>query len=708
MWSDPVFRSHVTFTYDDQNINFSKGKTTKVSSSVSETKYTSFDNVGRLLTHQQITDGQTYSTGYVYNLSGALIEQTYPSGRTVKNVIDNDGELSIVRSRKTTSHGYWNYADGFTYNASGAVEKMQLGSGRWETASFNNRMQVTQIGLGVTNNTQNLLKLEFDYEGANPGSTVSDRNNGSMREQKITVPTVGESSGFIATQTYSYDGLNRLGSATENISSAQTWKQTFSYDRYGNRRFNTESNNTTTLPENFDPDVFNPTISTSTNRLASSRYQYDENGSLTVNAEGQQFSYNAESLQKEVKDSQNNVLGQYIYDGEGRRVKRLTATDTTIFVYNAIGQLVAEYSTQIETTNAQVSYLTTDMLGSPRVLTDENGIVTSRKDFAPFGEETVTEQRISALGYNPPNIRQDFTGYEKDEETGLEYAKARYFSQGHGRFTSVDPLTSSGAIKNPQTFNRYSYGLNNPYVFTDPLGLKPCKIPGGGNTACIRDDDDPKDPEFIPSTIDETVEVNDTSEGCSGFGSCSMSGEAGVMGVRLILRGEVYKGEVDGFGRAVITIDTSKSNQSDMRDLFENKLEFEIQLDLVFESDKTTPLDTQYHEQTEVGRSASEDGSRPAIMSKFLRLDANTSVATAPSENNNIQIRGRDNRGQTPGKVTFERTAATSVTARFRGQFVNSLRSNSNTMKLNLITKRSDYPGLQRQAISIRVLVVGR
>ena len=53
----------------------------------------------------------------------------------------------------------------------------------------------------------------------------------------------------------------------------------------------------------------------------------------------------------------------------------------------------------------------------------------------------------------------------------MEFAQARYYNSTHGRFTSVDPLTASATIKNPQTFNRYSYVLNSPYKFTDPLGL---------------------------------------------------------------------------------------------------------------------------------------------------------------------------------------------------------------------------------------------
>ena len=115
--------------------------------------------------------------------------------------------------------------------------------------------------------------------------------------------------------------------------------------------------------------------------------------------------------------------------------------------------------------------MTTDHLGSPRVVTDERGSVSSRRDFTAFGEESFTAQRTQGLGYQPTEVRKDYTGYEKDEESGLEFAQARHYNPTHGRFTSVDPLTASATIRNPQTFNRYSYGLNSPYKFTDPLGL---------------------------------------------------------------------------------------------------------------------------------------------------------------------------------------------------------------------------------------------
>jgi len=167
---------------------------------------------------------------------------------------------------------------------------MKLGNGKWETAVYNNRMQVTQIGLGTGSNNASLLKLEYNY-GTNT------QNNGSIREQKITVPTVGGTSGFTATQTYTYDDLNRLSVAEEKVSGNTTWKQTFTIDRYGNRRF--DAANTTTLGS-CSTAICNPTISTANNRFSSGQgYSYDVAGNVTQDAEGKRFGYDAENHQKE-------------------------------------------------------------------------------------------------------------------------------------------------------------------------------------------------------------------------------------------------------------------------------------------------------------------------------------------------------------------------------------------------------------------------
>jgi RHS repeat-associated protein len=114
---------------------------------------------------------------------------------------------------------------------------------------------------------------------------------------------------------------------------------------------------------------------------------------------------------------------------------------------------VSEYSTQ-QSSMPTISYTATDMLGSPRVITDANGQVISRRDFMAFGEEITANVggRTTGNKYGQSDsVRQRFTGYERDSESGLDYAQARYFSSKHGRFTRVDPLTASANIKNPQT-----------------------------------------------------------------------------------------------------------------------------------------------------------------------------------------------------------------------------------------------------------------
>ncbi|MFV0389203.1 MAG: RHS repeat domain-containing protein, partial [Pyrinomonadaceae bacterium] len=168
------------------------------------------------------------------------------------------------------------------------------------------------------------------------------------------------------------------------------------------------------------------------------------------------------------------IIGQYYFDGDGKRVKKVTASKTRVFVYNAGGKLVSEYSTLTPNGNPVTRYLTSDHLGSPRVLTDQSGSVQSRRDFLPFGEEAMigTGPRQVGQGYTyGDSIRQKFTGYQRDEESNLDFAQARMYSNHLGRFSAADPLLSSGRTGFPSSWNRYVYAINNPLRFIDPLGL---------------------------------------------------------------------------------------------------------------------------------------------------------------------------------------------------------------------------------------------
>jgi RHS repeat-associated protein len=99
-------------------------------------------------------------------------------------------------------------------------------------------------------------------------------------------------------------------------------------------------------------------------------------------------------------------------------------------------------------------------------------------DYQPFGEDILAG--VGSRGSTFPaasyptaadNLSLKFTSKERDNETGLDYFGARYFSGAQGRFTSPDPLMASARASNPQTWNRYTYALNSPLRYVDPDGL---------------------------------------------------------------------------------------------------------------------------------------------------------------------------------------------------------------------------------------------
>src|SRR5690606_23163094 len=163
---------------------------------------------------------------------------------------------------------------------------------------------------------------------------------------------------------------------------------------------------------------------------------------------------------------------------DGKRIKKIVPSavapfndEVIVFVYDTGGKLVAEYATLISQ-DPKVSYTTADHLGSPRILTDENGATISRRDFHPFGEEILTTHRHPDLGYTPDDVRQKFTSYERDDEVDLDFAQARYYDYSHGRFASPDNFANDTHPTDPASWNLFAYVRNNPLYFVDPNGEK--------------------------------------------------------------------------------------------------------------------------------------------------------------------------------------------------------------------------------------------
>ena len=105
---------------------------------------------------------------------------------------------------------------------------------------------------------------------------------------------------------------------------------------------------------------------------------------------------------------------------------------------------------------------------------DSAGRLLVQDGTLPAGAQGSGEQRRGRLlwesetqvsGYSQ-NLRMQ--GQYLDRETGLHYNLFRYYDPDCGRFTQQDPIGLNGGL------NLYSYAPN-PIIWTDPLGLTPCK-----------------------------------------------------------------------------------------------------------------------------------------------------------------------------------------------------------------------------------------
>jgi RHS repeat-associated protein len=167
----------------------------------------------------------------------------------------------------------------------------------------------------------------------------------------------------------------------------------------------------------------------------------------------------------------------YVYDGNGLRVKKSNAAGGTLYWRSLSGDVIAETDLNGTTTNeyiffagrrisridasGNVFFYYADHLGSTRTITDGSGNTCYDADFTPYGQEMVHTNTC------PQNYK--FTGYERDSETGLDYAMARFYNPRLGRFMSGDPLAGDSA--SPQSLNRYGYVLNSPTALIDPSGM---------------------------------------------------------------------------------------------------------------------------------------------------------------------------------------------------------------------------------------------
>jgi RHS repeat-associated protein len=461
---NPSTTPSVSYTYDQGGATaHALGMTTQMTDGTGSATYT-YNAVGDLTQIQKVIGSATYTTSYTYNSGGQVTQTTYPSGRVVQQSYDVVGELCEV-APQTSACNTATAPFSTKYSYLPAQLSFQYGNGVTSNMTFSSdRAQLSS--LTYSQGTQTLFNLNYYYKTDSTNCPRAVPGNNGL------IQCINDSAQIGRSASYGYDTLRRLTSSLTTGSTAYPqWGLSWAYDRYGNRQ--SENLTAGNGPSN------SLTIDPTTNRPVG--YTFDVSGNMTVDPTSPPNNYTFDAENRLVSVT-GNAVATYSYDGLNSRMKKAVQGGTTTAYVFSGSAVIAEYDNGALPASPSREYiyggdklLATISSGtttfhhtdhtSVRVSTDGTtgsstyGKVVGEQGHYPYGE---------AWYLSNTTTKKLFTTYERDPETGLDYAMARFYDSRVGRFCSVDPV--EGSPIDPQTWNRYTYTRDEPIGMVDPSG----------------------------------------------------------------------------------------------------------------------------------------------------------------------------------------------------------------------------------------------
>lgn len=430
------------FVYDEGSNG--KGRLTSVTDASGTTEI-SYDSEGSITGAIAVVHGASFSTSFGYNISGQIEEITYPSG--IKSVL--------------------------RYDAAGRSEAIDL---QQNDIVFPIIKSIVWSGSRVASDTfgnDKVATYNYDASGRLTGKQYggqSEKFVNQLDQQGNVVQQTWTRANAAVINQFRYDKLGRLtfdGSAGGGM--------TITYDAAGNRQSALTSN--ASVGYEYTP---------SSNRLATVggvAQQHDSNGNTLSNGDAS-FGYAQHNRRVSATIGGDQVSYSYNYKGE--RVRKLnvgTSSSDIRYVYGQFGELLGEYDAQgtrireilyrydLSTAEpvAQIDaagnivYVHTDHLYTPRLATDQQGVVVWRWISDAFGDGAPREDEDGDGINTVINLR--LPGQIYDSETGHHYNYFRYYDPSVGRYYELDPL---GALS---SLNSYVYASSRPLSIHDSFGL---------------------------------------------------------------------------------------------------------------------------------------------------------------------------------------------------------------------------------------------
>lgn len=427
--------SEVDITYSYDQGQYGKGNSTGMIDSSGSTTF-GYDRRGRLVQKTSIVNGYSYSLTRALTPGNRISSISYPSGRTIDYTRHSSGKIEGIST--TFNSITTTLVSNISYNPFAGPKGM-----------------TTSTGGTVSNQSGECDCLEVANAGAPMEQVYAYDANRNLTS------ILGTDTPWLD-QTFTYDSLNRLGSAAGVYGSIS-----FTYDKAGNR-----------LTRAFDDRTDTYSYITGTNRLEQisganpTPFSYDANGNITA-IDTKTFVYNQNNRLIRVEDGVG-ILGEYTYNGLDQRVLKEAQGVATVFHYDFDGNIIAEsqpggtfaaeylYLGRSRLAKVDVStdthyYYLNNYLGTPIMMTDDTGMVAWEAFYKPYGEADINPNSDIENNFR-------FAGQYFDEETGLHYNWQRYYDPKTGRYLTPDPVGLKGGI------NLFAYTFNNPVNTIDPDG----------------------------------------------------------------------------------------------------------------------------------------------------------------------------------------------------------------------------------------------
>ncbi len=477
-----------------------------------------------------------------YNPDRQLVQTTLPSGRAITQSYDAAGRVSSLSDLDAmTSFTYLTSGPGdrvariIHTPASGlAQDTVYTYTGNLISGIIISGTTLAQITYTYNNNL-NVTGMDLTSAGDSLHTTMTHDRDGLLTGFGPFTLTPGGPGGALSqvgdgalSTSYGFDALARIITRTHQVNGQPVYAMRLAYNTIGQLISRTETvSGTTTLTYTYDLDGQLTQVSRDGN--VSEQYGYDVNGNRTsqqldggaatlatydsqdrlhqhgavaylFDADGflsqrgaDTFHYNARGQLVQAVIASQTIT--YSYDGLGRRVSREDNTGTTQYLYGdpssilvtAMRAPTGEFSAlYYDTAGLLIAierggtryYVATDQVGTPRVVTNDSGVIVKVLAVDSFGRIlTDTNPAFTLpLGY---------AGGLADAVSGLVHFGRRDYDVTSGRWTARDPALFAAGQD-----NLYVYVGNNPISQRDPSGLLCLNVTlydgiGGGAQTCI-------------------------------------------------------------------------------------------------------------------------------------------------------------------------------------------------------------------------------